>query len=220
MYKTHTLFRPTEAVAFLRKLESYIPDPKIELSYINPYTLLVATILSAQATDVGVNKATKQLFVLADTPEKMLRLGEDVILQHIKSIGLYRNKLKNILAVSKILLEKYNGEIPDNLEELSALPGVGRKTANVILNVVFKKPTIAVDTHVFRVANRTGLAIGKTPLIVENGLDEILTDDDPLKLKVHHLLVLFGRYTCKAKKPNCQSCPVRELCHFSEKNLS
>ena len=191
------------------------PEPKGELDYVNPFTLLVAVVLSAQATDAGVNKATKLLFQLADTPEKMVALGPAEIEDKIKTIGLFRNKAKNVFALSQQLIEKFDSRVPEDREALESLPGVGRKTANVVLNIAFRQPTIAVDTHLFRVANRTGLAPGKTPLEVETGLLKIVPDE--YLLHAHHWLILHGRYICKARKPECWRCPVIDLCRYKPK---
>ncbi len=200
---------------FFRRLRQANPNPKSELEYTNPYTLLVAVVLSAQATDAGVNKATGELFKIADTPEKMLRLGLEKLKTHIKTIGLYNTKAKNVIALSEILIRDHAGKVPDTREELTKLPGVGRKTANVVLNVAFKQTTMAVDTHIFRVSNRTGLAHGKTPEAVEDEL--VKTVPSEFALHAHHWLILLGRYTCRARKPECRSCPVRDLCAFKEK---
>jgi endonuclease-3 len=191
------------------------PEPKGELDYVNPFTLLVAVVLSAQATDAGVNKATKLLFQLADTPEKMVALGPAEIEEKIKTIGLFRNKAKNVFALSQQLIEKFDSRVPEDREALESLPGVGRKTANVVLNIAFRQPTIAVDTHLFRVANRTGLAPGKTPLEVETGLLKIVPDE--YLLHAHHWLILHGRYICKARKPDCWRCIIRDWCRFEPK---
>jgi len=191
------------------------PDPETELNYSNSYTLLVAVALSAQATDIGVNKATDTLFRLADTPEKMLALGEDKVREHIKTIGLFRNKAKNVIALSRMILEEFDGEVPQTRDALMRLPGVGRKTANVVLNEAFGHPTIAVDTHIFRVGNRTRLAPGKSPDDVEERLRQITP---PAYLKsAHHWLILHGRYICKARKPECWRCPVKDICKFTDK---
>jgi endonuclease-3 len=200
---------------FFRRLAAADPAPQTELAYHNPYTLLVAVILSAQATDVGVNKATRALFKVAADPRAMVALGEAGLQAYIKSIGLYRNKAKAIIAMSQILLERYDGQVPRDRADLESLPGVGRKTANVVLNTAFGRPTIAVDTHVFRVANRTGLAPGKTPLEVERQLEASV----PKKYArhAHHWLILHGRYTCKARKPDCPICPVVDLCAYPAK---
>jgi endonuclease-3 len=203
---------------FFAKLAAKNPDPRTELSFINPYTLLVAVVLSAQATDVGVNKATEPLFKRIDTPEKMLQLGEAKLRDAIKTIGLFNTKAKNVMALSHILVEKHGGQVPKDRESLEELPGVGRKTANVVLNVAFGEATIAVDTHIFRVGNRTGLAPGKTPLEVELGLIKRV----PKKwlLGAHHWLILHGRYICKARKPLCPICPVKAYCTFPAKELA
>ncbi len=197
------------------RLEAHDPHPETELHYNNPFTLLVAVVLSAQATDAGVNRATPALFAVADTPEKMVALGEAGIRDKIKTIGLFNNKAKNVLALSQILVEKHGGEVPRDRAALEALPGVGRKTANVVLNVAFGEPTIAVDTHIFRVANRTGLATGKTPDAVEAKLMKAV----PVKyrLHAHHWLILHGRYICQARKPLCPTCLIRDLCEFKDK---
>ncbi len=191
------------------------PDPKTELDYTNPFTLVVAVALSAQATDVGVNRATKDLFSIADTPEKMLALGEDAVRDRIKTIGLFRNKAKNVIAMSRKLIADHGGEVPRTREELTALPGVGRKTANVVLNEAFGEPAIAVDTHIFRVANRTRLAPGKTPEEVEDRLEKITPA--AFKKGAHHWLILHGRYVCKARKPECWRCVIADICRFKEK---
>ncbi|MCK5375176.1 MAG: endonuclease III [Alphaproteobacteria bacterium] len=200
---------------FFSRLQKDNPEPKSELEYINVYTLLVAVTLSAQSTDTVVNKATRTLFQAVDTPQKMLDMGINNLKEYIKTIGLYNNKAKNIIAAAEMLVQDYNGNIPTTREELIKLPGVGRKTANVILNVAFKQPTIAVDTHIFRVANRTGLASGKTPVAVEQALIKVVPEE--FALHAHHWLVLHGRYICKARKPECANCPVRALCAFEEK---
>ena len=201
-----------------RRFAEASPNPTSELDYVNPYTLLVAVVLSAQATDVGVNKATAKLFPLADTPEKMIALGEETVREHIKTIGLYRNKAKNVVALSRLLLSEHGGEVPRSREALEALPGVGRKTANVVLNVAFGAPTIAVDTHIFRVSNRTGLAPGKTPLEVELGLEAAIPEAH--KVVVHHWLILHGRYVCKARKPLCEDCSISDLCAYDAKTIA
>jgi endonuclease-3 len=208
-------FSKSEIETFFARLAAHTPEPKTELDYNNPYTLLVAVVLSAQATDKGVNKATAPLFRIADAPQKMVRLGEAELIDYIKTIGLYRNKAKNVIALSKVLIEQHAGEVPREREALEALPGVGRKTANVVLNVAFGQPTIAVDTHIFRVANRTGIAPGKTPLDVERGLERRVPDK--YKLHAHHWLILHGRYTCVARKPLCPVCVVRDLCRYKHK---
>ena len=191
------------------------PEPKGELDHINPFTLLVAVVLSAQATDAGVNKATPALFKLADTPQEMVKLGPETIQDLIKTIGLFRTKAKNVFALSQQLIEKFGGEVPRTREELETLPGVGRKTANVVLNIAFRQATIAVDTHLFRVANRTGLAPGETPLEVELGLLKVVPDK--YLLHAHHWLILHGRYVCKARKPECYRCIIAEWCRFEPK---
>jgi endonuclease-3 len=200
---------------FFRRLKAQNPEPKSDLNYTNPYTLLVAVTLSAQATDVGVNKATQNLFPIADTPQKMLDLGIDGLKEHIKTIGLYNNKAKNVMAMAQILVDDYNGQVPQTREELVALPGVGRKTANVVLNVAFGQHTMAVDTHIFRVSNRTKLAPGKNVDAVEQALLRRVPDD--YMLYAHHWLILHGRYTCKARKPLCGECIVSDLCRFKDK---
>lgn len=202
---------------FFDVLSAANPEPKSELEYVNNYTLLVAVVLSAQATDVGVNKATKNLFQKVQTPQQMLELGEDQLKQHIKTIGLFNSKAKNVMALSQILIDQHGGKIPQTRKELEQLPGVGRKTANVVLNVAFGQPTMAVDTHIFRVSNRTGLAPGKTPLEVE----EKLLKRIPQKymMHAHHWLILHGRYICKARKPECFRCSVAEFCSYSDKNM-
>lgn len=207
--------KPSDVDEFFRRLASLRPEPKSELDYTNAYTLMVAAVLSAQATDVGVNKATPALFAKASTPEQMLKLGEAALKEHIKTIGLYNAKAKNIMAFSKILLERFGGEVPQTLDELTSLPGIGRKTANVVLNVIYGQPAIAVDTHAFRVSNRTGLAEGKTPEAVEEKLMKVVPDK--WKRYASHWLVLHGRYTCVARKPKCPACAVRELCAFRDK---
>ena len=191
------------------------PAPRTELNYTNPYTLVVAVALSAQATDVGVNKATKDLFAAADTPEKMVSLGEDKVRDYIKTIGLFRNKAKNVIKLSQMLIDEFNSTVPDNREDLEKLPGVGRKTANVVLNEAFRQPTMAVDTHIFRVSNRTGMAPGKNPLEVELNLLKVTPDE--YALHAHHWLILHGRYTCIARKPRCQNCAIDHLCRFKDK---
>ncbi|MDP1626005.1 endonuclease III [Parvibaculum sp.] len=203
---------------FFRRLSAALPEPKTELEYKNTYTLLVAVVLSAQATDIGVNKATKDLFKTVDTPQKMLKLGEAGLTKHIRTIGLYRNKAKNVIALSRMLIERHGGEVPHDREALQALPGVGRKTANVVLNVAFGEPTIAVDTHIFRVSNRTGLAPGKDVVAVEQKLEKVVPA--AYRLHAHHWLILHGRYLCKARKPDCTACPVSDLCQFKAKTVA
>ena len=200
---------------FFSRLRAQNPEPKGELEHTNPFTLLVAVVLSAQATDKGVNKATPALFAAADTPEKMLALGEDRVRDFIKTIGLFNSKAKNVVALSKILVDQYGGQVPQDRDELVKLPGVGRKTANVVVNMAFGQPTIAVDTHIFRVSNRTGLAPGKTPEKVEEKLEKVVPDE--FRLHAHHWLILHGRYTCVARKPRCAECIVYDLCAYKEK---
>lgn len=207
--------RGLDAEAFFQRLAQARPNPRTELNYTNPYTLLVAVVLSAQATDVGVNKATASLFKLADTPQKMLALGLPKVRDAVKTIGLYKNKSENIIKLSKLLLERHDGIVPHDRAALEALPGVGRKTANVVLNEAFGEPTLAVDTHVFRVANRTGLARGKTPLAVEEKLLRVVPAD--YAHGAHHWLILHGRYVCLARKPKCPACVVADLCRFKDK---
>ncbi len=194
-----------------------MPEPKGELEHVNPYTLLVAVVLSAQATDAGVNKATRALFKVADTPERMVKLGEEKLRNYIKTIGLYKNKAKNIIRLSERLIAQHGSEVPRDRVALEALPGVGRKTANVVLNVAFGEPTIAVDTHVLRVANRIGLSHGKTPLAVEEDLLKIVPPE--FGVHAHHWLILHGRYVCKARKPECPRCLIRDLCRFKDKTV-
>ena len=208
-------FSKSEVETFFARLAAYTPEPKTELVYSSPFTLLVAVVLSAQATDKGVNKATAPLFRVVNTPQKMVKLGEAKLTEYIKTIGLYRNKAKNVIALSKALIEQHGGEVPHDRKALEALPGVGRKTANVVLNVAFGEPTIAVDTHIFRVANRTGLAPGTTPLDVERGLERAVPAK--YKLHAHHWLILHGRYTCVARKPLCAVCVVRAFCRYKHK---
>jgi endonuclease-3 len=200
---------------FFTRLRASNPAPKSDLEYTNAFTLLVAVVLSAQATDAGVNKATKALFKIADTPHAMQALGLDAIKDHIKTIGLFNTKAKNVLALCDILIRDYNGQVPSTREELMKLPGVGRKTANVVLNIVFEQPTMAVDTHIFRVSNRTGLAPGKTPDQVEEKLVKVVPAE--FAMLAHHWLILHGRYTCKARSPACPSCIVRDLCAYKQK---
>jgi endonuclease III len=204
-----------EITEIFQRLRDANPVPASELEYVNPFTLLVAVALSAQATDVSVNKATRSLFKTVDTPEKMVALGEDALRETIRTIGLYRNKAKNVIALSKALIENHGGEVPRTRAELEALPGVGRKTANVVLNVAFQQPTIAVDTHIFRVANRIGLVEGKTPLDVELGLERVVPQE--FRLHAHHWLILHGRYICKARKPECPRCPIIGICRYEPK---
>ena len=200
-----------------RRFKAANPDPKGELQHINPFTLLVAVVLSAQATDAGVNKATPALFALADTPEKMAALGEDRVRDLIKTIGLFRTKARNVVALSQKLVAEHGGQVPRSREALEALPGVGRKTANVVLNIAFGEPTIAVDTHIFRVGNRTGLATGKTPFDVETKLEQVVPAQ--YKQHAHHWLILHGRYTCLARKPLCEKCIIADLCQWPGKTV-
>jgi len=200
---------------FFRRLAEINPEPKTELEYSSAFELLIAVILSAQATDVGVNKATRRLFPVANTPGEILALGEDGLKQHIRTIGLFNSKAKNILRTCEALVEQHGGRVPSERNALEALPGVGRKTANVVMNTAFGEPTMAVDTHIFRVANRTGLAPGKTPLSVEKGL--LKRTPEQYLQHAHHWLILHGRYTCKARKPSCGACPVYDLCRFKDK---
>ena len=191
------------------------PEPLGELEHVNAYTLVVAVALSAQATDVGVNKATRALFKIADTPQKMLDLGEAGLIEHIKSIGLYRNKARNVIKLSRILVDDYGGQVPSSRAALQSLPGVGRKTANVVLNMWFKQPAQAVDTHIFRVGNRTGIAPGKDVDAVERAIEDNIPAE--FQQHAHHWLILHGRYICKARKPNCLVCPINDLCPYEEK---
>jgi endonuclease III len=214
MAKTRRL-RPQEIAEIFRRFHDIEPEPKSELKSVNEFTFLVAVVLSAQATDVGVNRATAALFKTVDTPEKMLALGEEGLRNYIKSIGLYRAKAKNVLALSKILVEKHASLVPPDREALEALPGVGRKTANVVLNNIFGESTIAVDTHLFRVGNRTGLAPGKSPYEVEKGLLKVIPKQ--YLRHAHHWLILHGRYICKARRPECWRCHIADICQFREK---
>jgi endonuclease-3 len=207
--------KPEKVVDFYSRLREHEPAPKTELQFVNPYTLVVAVALSAQATDVSVTKATKDLFKTVDTPEKMLALGEDGLKSYIKTIGLFNTKAKNVMAAARILIDQYGGVVPRNREALEGLPGVGRKTANVVLNVAFGEHTIAVDTHIFRVSNRTGLAPGKNPLQVELKLEKVTPPQ--FKQHAHHWLILHGRYVCKARTPECWRCVVNDLCAFKDK---
>ncbi len=209
--------KPADVAQFFDRLAAANPDPRGELSYINPYTLLVAVVLSAQATDAGVNKATGPLFQVADSPAKMLKLGEARLKDYVRTIGLFNTKAKNIIGLSRILIAEHGGEVPADREKLQTLPGVGRKTANVVLNIAFHHPTMAVDTHIFRVCNRTGLAPGATPEAVEHKLEKIVPDKR--KLNAHHWLILHGRYVCKARKPDCPVCIVRDLCRYKAKSV-
>lgn len=206
-----------EIERFFATLAATIPDPRSDLEYSNAYTLLVAVVLSAQATDAGVNRATRALFAVANTPQKMLELGEEKLRDYIKTIGLYRNKAKNVIALSEKLIREFGGEVPRTRVEIESLPGAGRKTANVVLNMAFGEHTMAVDTHVFRVGNRTGLAPGKTPLEVELGLEKVIPSE--FMLHAHHWLILHGRYTCLARSPRCAVCLINDLCRWPEKTV-
>ena len=210
-----TRLNPQEVEEVFRRFHEAEPEPKGELNSINNFTFLVAVVLSAQATDVGVNKATGALFKVADTPKKMVALGEDRLRDHIKTIGLFRAKAKNVIALSRALIDTHGGEVPASREALEALPGVGRKTANVVLNIAFGEPTIAVDTHLFRLGNRTGLAVGKTPLEVEMKLLKSVPAE--YLRHAHHWLILHGRYVCKARKPECWRCLIADICRFTPK---
>ena len=210
-----TALSPDAIDTLFARLAAANPEPKSELEYTSPFTLLVAVLLSAQATDVGVNKATRGLFAAADTPDGMLALGEAGVRHHIRTVGLFNTKAKNVIALCEILLREHGGQVPRDRAALEALPGVGRKTANVVLNVAFGQPTIAVDTHIFRVANRTGLAPGKTPDKVEQGLLQVVPQR--WRLHAHHWLILHGRYICVARKPKCPACIINDLCPFEEK---
>jgi endonuclease-3 len=210
--------KPDQITEMFRRFQAADPAPEGELDYVNPYTLLVAVVLSAQATDVGVNRATGPLFKFVDTPEKMVELGEAELISYIRTIGLYRMKAKNVITLSQILIDKYGSEVPRDRSALEELPGVGRKTANVVLNIAFGEPTIAVDTHLFRLGNRTGLAPGKTPLEVELKLEKVVPPE--YKRHAHHWLILHGRYVCKARKPECPRCLINDLCLFKEKTVS
>ena len=208
-------FSKIEVEDFFARLKKLDPEPKTELQYVNPYTLLVAVVLSAQATDKGVNKATAPLFKTVKAPEQMLALGEEKLTDAIKTIGLFRGKAKNVIALSRILVEQHGGKVPKDREALQALPGVGRKTANVVLNVAFGEPTIAVDTHIFRVSNRTGIAHGRNVVEVENKLMKFVPAE--FRQDAHHWLILHGRYVCTARKPSCPTCLIRDLCEFRGK---
>ena len=209
------LMKPAVIPEFFARLKKAMPEPQTELEYENVYHLLVAVVLSAQATDVGVNRATGPLFKFVKTPADMLALGEKKLIDHIKTIGLFRAKAKNVMGLSQLLIERHGGEVPHTHEELQALPGVGRKTANVVMNVAFVEATIAVDTHIFRVANRTGLAPGKDVRAVEEALLKRVPAE--FRQDAHHWLILHGRYTCKARRPECPRCPIRDLCRYREK---
>lgn len=204
-------------IEILKKLQAHNPHPKSELEYKSPFELLVAVVLSAQATDKSVNEATRVLFKRANTPEGLLKLGPDEIQEHIKHIGLYRAKTKNVIGLCEKLIENHNGQVPESVEELTKLPGVGQKTASVVMNVAFGHPLIAVDTHVFRVANRTGYAKGKTPEEIQKKMEKYT----PIEYRrdAHHWFILLGRYICKARKPECWKCPINDLCEFTQKNM-
>ncbi len=210
-----SIYSQDELKEIFRRFSIQRPEPKGELEHVNPFTLVVAVALSAQATDAGVNKATRALFAVADTPEKMLALGEEKVRDYIKTIGLYRNKAKNVIALSHMLVEKFGGEVPRTREELVMLPGVGRKTANVVLSMAFGQATLAVDTHIFRIANRLRLAPGKTPDEVEEKLVRLIPDE--YLYHAHHWLILHGRYCCKARRPECEHCIIADLCKSPEK---
>ncbi|NCQ24542.1 MAG: endonuclease III [Rhodobacteraceae bacterium CG17_big_fil_post_rev_8_21_14_2_50_63_15] len=203
--------------AIFGRFQAAEPDPKGELEHVNAYTLLVAVALSAQATDVGVNRATRALFQIVDTPQRMLDLGEEGLIEHIRTIGLYRNKAKNVMALSRILVEAYDGEVPNSRAALQSLPGVGRKTANVVLNMWWHHPAQAVDTHIFRVGNRTGICPGRDVVAVERAIEDHVPVD--FQRHAHHWLILHGRHTCKARKPLCGTCLIRDLCSFEDKTL-
>ncbi|MGE3306601.1 MAG: endonuclease III [Rhizobiaceae bacterium] len=209
-------YTPAEVHEIFRRFSVQRPEPKGELEHVNAYTLLVAVVLSAQATDAGVNKATRGLFAAADTPRKMVDLGEEEVGRHIKTIGLWRNKAKNVIALSQALIDRYGGEVPGDRDRLVELPGVGRKTANVVLNMAFGQPTMAVDTHIFRIGNRLHLAPGRTPDQVEAGLVRIIPDE--YMRHAHHWLILHGRYVCKARKPDCWRCVIADLCKYEDKS--
>jgi endonuclease-3 len=211
------MLKKPQIEAFFARLQKVNPNPRGELEYINPYTLLVAVVLSAQATDVSVNKATEPLFRIADTPEKMVRLGEAKLKGFIKTIGLFNTKAKNVIRLSEMLIEEHGSTVPADRAVLQSLPGVGRKTANVVLNIAFGQPTMAVDTHIFRVGNRTGLAPGKDPLAVELMLEKRVPE--PYRLHAHHWLILHGRYVCKARKPDCPVCVVNDICQYKAKTV-
>ncbi|MDW6025638.1 endonuclease III [Mesorhizobium sp. BAC0120] len=216
--RRRSLYTPDEVREIFRRFSVQRPEPKGELAYVNPFTLLVAVVLSAQATDVGVNKATKELFAVADTPERMVALGEEKLASYIRTIGLWRAKAKNVIALSQALISEHGGKVPDTQEELVKLPGVGRKTANVVLNTAFGQSTLAVDTHIFRLGNRLGLAPGKTPDEVEQGLIKVIPSE--YLRHAHHWLILHGRYVCKARRPECERCIIADLCKYPEKTSS
>lgn len=209
--------KKADITEFFRRLQERDPEPKGELDYTNPYTLLVAVALSAQATDIGVNKATKALFQVVATPQDMLNLGEERLKDYIKTIGLYNTKAKNVIKAARMLVDDFGGIVPEIREDLEKLPGVGRKTANVVLNIAFGQSTIAVDTHLFRVGNRTRMAVGKTPLAVEKKLEKVIPAE--FARHAHHWLILHGRYICKARRPSCPTCPVEDLCPYPKKTI-
>ena len=208
---------PETLVEIFSRLRAADPEPRAELEFLNPYTLLVAVVLSAQATDVGVNRATGPLFAVADNPEAMLALGEEQVRDFIRTIGLFNTKAKNVIALSRILVEQHGGAVPRSQAELQVLPGVGAKTASVVLNVAFGEPRIAVDTHIFRVANRIPLVVAATTDKVQAGLEALVPE--PFRLNAHHWLILFGRYVCKARKPDCPRCPIADLCRYPDKTM-
>ena len=216
--RARSRLKPAEIELLFSRLQAKDPEPKGELDYINPYTLLVAVVLSAQSTDVGVNRATKPLFAKVDTPQKMLALGEARLIEAIRSLGFFNMKAKNVMRLSKILVEEHGGEVPHEREALERLPGVGRKTANVVLNIAFKQPVIAVDTHIFRVSNRTGLAPGATADEVADLLEKVVPDR--FKLHAHHWLILHGRYVCVARKPKCPACVIADMCRYKLKTAN
>ena len=209
--------KPAAIDTFYARLAARMPEPRTELNYSSPFTLLVAVVLSAQATDVGVNKATGPLYAVADTPEKIAALGVEGLSRYIRTIGLFNTKAKNVIALCQILLRQHGGEVPHDREALEALPGVGRKTANVVLNVAFGEPTIAVDTHIFRVSNRTGLAPGANVRVVEDKLNKVVPEE--FRKDAHHWLILHGRYVCKARKPDCPGCAINDLCGYRHKTV-
>ena len=213
--RPYSLYTPAEVHEIFRRFSIQRPEPKGELEHVNAFTLLVAVVLSAQATDVGVNRATRALFKVADTPQKMLALGEAKLGEYIRTIGLWRNKAKNVIALSEALIRDHGGEVPGDRDELTKLPGVGRKTANVVLNMAFGQPTMAVDTHIFRIGNRLGLAPGKTPEQVEQGLIRVIPPE--YMRHAHHWLILHGRYVCKARRPECERCVIADICKAAEK---
>jgi len=212
-----TTMKRADVIELFSRLRELNPHPTTELAYSTPFELLVAVVLSAQATDVGVNKATKKLYPVANTPQAIFDLGEDGLKRYISTIGLFNAKAKNVIALCRRLIDQHGGEVPHNREALEALPGVGRKTANVVLNTAFGEPTIAVDTHIFRVSNRTGLAPGKDVRAVEDKLVQVIPDE--FKMDAHHWLILHGRYVCKARKPDCPQCVIRDLCRYKDKTV-